>query len=97
MDIETSVDGTVVRVALEGRLDTNTAPELQEALDPLLDGSSDLTFDFSRLDYVSSAGLRVLMIAYKRQAGKTVAIEHASDDVREVLDITGFSNLFKMQ
>lgn len=97
MDIDITTEGDIGRVALAGSLNTNTAGELESALDSVLDQVKSLVFDFTDLDYVSSAGLRVLMMAFKRLGGQGVTIEHASDEIREVLDITGFSTLFDVR
>lgn len=96
MDIDITTEGDIGRVALAGSLNTNTAGELESALDSVLDQVKSLVFDFTDLDYVSSAGLRVLMMAFKRLGGG-VAVEHASDEIREVFDITGFSTLFDIR
>lgn len=82
-------------VSLAGRLDTNTAPELEAALRNLLPTCSDLVLDFTDLAYVSSAGLRVLLVAQKemnRTAGQ-LTLTHVNEDVMEVLDMTGFSDI----
>ncbi len=97
MDIAVQNENGLACVALGGSLNTNTSSELEEALAPLWGSVESIVFDFSELDYISSAGLRVLMIALKRLGGSGVSIEHASDEVREVLDVTGFSSLFDMR
>lgn len=82
-------------VSLAGRLDTNTAPELENTLRALLPTCSDLTLDFADLAYVSSAGLRVLLVAQKemnRKAGQ-LTLTHVNEDVMEVLDMTGFTDI----
>lgn len=96
MNIETSGTNVVPRITLTGSLNTNTASQLESTLEPLLEKAEAITFDFADLEYVSSAGLRVLMMAYKRLNGGTVSIENATDDVREVFDITGFSDIFSI-
>ena len=63
MKITKNLNGTTLNIALEGRLDTTTAPELEQALKESMDGATELTMDFSKLDYISSAGLRVLLSA----------------------------------
>lgn len=95
MDITTSIEDGTARIALAGSLNTNTASELEQALEPLFGTASRLVFDFTELEYISSAGLRVLMMAYK-QVGE-IEVSGASDEVREVFDITGFSDLFSVQ
>mgnify|MGYP005904235345 CR=1 FL=1 len=97
MDVSIATEGDLIRVAVSGSLNTNTSRQLEEALDPVLGTAPNLVFDLSGLDYISSAGLRVLMVAYKRQGGRGVVIEHPNDEVREVFDITGFSTLFEIR
>lgn len=97
MDIAVRTENTLANVALSGSLNTNTSSQLEEALAPLWDTTESIVFDFANLDYISSAGLRVLMIALKRLGGSGVAIENASSEVREVLDITGFSSLLDVR
>lgn len=97
MDIDISTNGTEARVVLSGSLNTTTAPELERALTPLFGTADSLTFDFSELEYISSAGLRVMMVAYKGLNQRGVAIEGANDEAREVFDITGFSALFDVR
>ena len=93
MTINKTTDGNKITIALEGRLDTSTAPELQEVVTELR-GASDLTFDFEKLMYISSAGLRVLMIAKK--GIQNVNIININDDIKEIFDITGFSTIFNI-
>ena len=94
MVINKKQDGSALVVALEGRLDTTTAPELEQELKSSLDGITDLTLDMTNLDYISSAGLRVLLSAHKimRKQGKT-KVTNASEIVREVFEVTGFSDI----
>lgn len=76
---------------VEGRLDTNTAPELEAKLSGDMSGVEKLIFDFSDLTYISSAGLRVLLSAILMMEGKgSVVIRNASDDVKDVFEVTGF-------
>ena len=70
MTINKTQNGTALTIALEGRLDTMTAPELEAELKKSLDGMETLTLDFSKLDYISSAGLRVLLSAHKLMSAK---------------------------
>ena len=76
---------------VEGRLDTNTAPELEAKLSVDMSGVEKLIFDFSDLTYISSAGLRVLLSAILMMEGQgSVVIRNASDDVKDVFEVTGF-------
>jgi len=96
VEIVKTLDGGRLAVALAGRLDTVTAPQLQAELDASLAGVTALAFDFAALDYISSAGLRVLLAANKKMmaAGGEMTIAGANAMVREVFDMTGFSDVF---
>ena len=94
MKIEQTRDNTTLTLALEGRLDTITAPELEQVVNASLDGLTALIFDFAKLEYVSSAGLRVLLGAQKKmnKQGK-MEVKNVCAEIMEVLDITGFSDI----
>lgn len=99
MDIrQTTVDG-VVTLHLVGRLDTNTCMKLQETSLPILDEGKSLVFDFAGLDYVSSAGLRVILMAQKRAKAKggTLAIRHVAASIMEILEMTGFAEILHIE
>ncbi|MCQ2445801.1 MAG: STAS domain-containing protein [Clostridia bacterium] len=85
-------------LALEGRLDTTTAPMLENELKASLEGVTLLTLDFEKLDYISSAGLRVLLSAQKimNKQGEMI-ITNVCDDIREVFEITGFSDILTIR
>ena len=95
MTITRTQDGTTLTLALNGRLDTTTAPQLQEVLLPAFDGSGTVKLDFSELAYISSAGLRVLLLAQKTAKAKSASFQigGVSPDVMEVLEMTGFSDI----
>lgn len=98
MTINKTMNGSVLTIALEGRLDTTTAPELEAALKTSLDGVTELVMDFSKLDYISSAGLRVLLSAHKtmmKQGGMKVT--NANEMVKEVFDVTRFSDILDIE
>ena len=98
MKIEKSVKDGRVCYALEGRLDTTTAPELEEALKQGLEGATGLTMDFSKLDYISSAGLRVLLSAHKAMSDKGgMKVTNVNEMVREVFEVTGFSDILDIE
>lgn len=98
MKIEKSVKDGRVCYALEGRLDTTTAPELESELKRDLDSATGLTMDFSKLDYISSAGLRVLLSAHKAMSKKEgMKVTNANEIVREVFDVTGFSDILDIE
>ena len=98
MTINKTQQGTQLTFALTGRLDTNTAPQLEAELKRSIDGVTDLTFDFAELEYISSAGLRILLAAQKtmnRQGSMT--IRNVNETVSEVFDITGFSEILTIE
>ena len=98
MTITKKQNGTSLEIALEGRLDTMTAPELEAELSKSLDGISDLTLDFSALEYISSAGLRVLLSSHKAMMNKGgMKIVHVNDVVQEVFEVTGFSDILTIE
>ena len=90
-------DGKAV-LSLEGRLDTTTAQDLDKELKASLDGLKELTLDFSALDYISSAGLRVLLSTQKtmNQQGE-MKIINVNEIVMEILDVTGFSGILTIE
>ena len=92
MEIKKNIEGTKLTLAPIGRVDTITAPELEQAV--TVDGVETLVFDLAAVDYISSAGLRVLLASQKKMAGKTMLIANAKPAVHEVFDITGFSEIF---
>ena len=92
MQINKNQEGNKLTLAPIGRVDTITAPELEAAI--VLDGVEELVFDLAQVDYISSAGLRVLLSAQKKMAGKSMKIANAKPAVKEVFDITGFSDIF---
>lgn len=92
LNIVKKQDGDALTVELSGRLDTNTAPGFQAEMEPLLGGVSKLTLDIEKLDYISSAGLRVLLFLQQELEGrgKPLVLCHVSDIIRDVFDVTGF-------
>lgn len=88
MEIRKSTDGKKTVLALEGWLDTQTAPELAAALDELGDETPELEFDFAALEYISSAGIRQIVAAHKKTDGNLV-IRNVSPEVAEVMRLTG--------
>ena len=98
MNITKTVNGDQLNIALEGRLDTETAPELEKVLNESLDQVKALTIDMSALEYISSAGLRTLLSAKKALYNKgTIKIVNPNDIVKEVFTVTGFSNIFDIE
>lgn len=94
MTITKTAENGVLRIALEGRLDTNTAPQLESELKSSLSGVTELDFDFSGLEYISSAGLRVLLAAQKamNKQGR-MTIHNVGETIMEVFEITGFVDI----
>lgn len=96
-EVQTKDEGKVLVVALSGQLDTRAAPQLEKALDAQVgQGRNEILVDCARLDFVTSAGLRVLLMTGKRvaAAGGRLALCALNPSVREVFDISGFANLF---
>ena len=98
MDIRKTQNEENVLLSLEGRLDTITAPKLQEALSEAFPGASVIELDFTGVEYVSSAGLRVLLQGEKKAkaADKTMTLKNVSSEVMEVFEITGFSGILNI-
>ena len=94
MNIEKKQENGRLAVKVDGRLDTNTSPELDEALK--LDGVTEVAFDFSGLEYISSAGLRILMATHKAMAacGGKMTVANPNSIVKDVFDMTGMSSIF---
>ena len=83
---------------MEGRLDTMTAPELEAELNQSMNGADSLVFDFSKLDYISSAGLRVLLSAHKAMIAKGgMTITNVNEVVQEVFEVTGFADILTIE
>ena len=98
MTIDKILDGAQLTVSLNGRLDTTTAPQLEEELKDNLDGITMLVMEFSGLEYISSAGLRILLSTQKvmNRQGKMV-IRGANEMVKDVFDMTGFSDILTIE
>ena len=98
MTIEKILDGKKMTLLLEGRLDTTTAPQLEADLKTDLNGVEELLMDFEKLEYSSSAGLRVLLSAQKtmNKQGKMV-ICHVNETIRDVFEVTGFSEILTIE
>lgn len=98
MIINKTLNGTELTMALIGRLDTSTAPQLEKDLKTSLDGVISLVLNFSELEYISSAGLRILLSTQKvmNKQGKMV-IRQANETILEVFEVTGFSNILTVE
>ncbi|MBR3587344.1 MAG: STAS domain-containing protein [Oscillospiraceae bacterium] len=95
LNIVKKQDGDTLTVKLDGRLDTNTAPDFQTEMEPLLNDISKLVLDFEKLDYISSAGLRVLLTFEQEmeEQEKTLEVTHVNDIIHDVFDVTGFLDI----
>ena len=98
LNIYKETNGSNMTIALSGRLDTTTAPELESELKGSLDGVTALIMDFRELEYISSAGLRVLLSSQKTMNKQgSMVIKNASDEVKEIFDVTGFSEILTIE
>ncbi len=98
MEITSRTEGNKVTMEISGWLDTQTAPKLEEELSHLDDSITSLVFDFAKLEYISSAGLRQVISAYKKMAGKDgFKIIHVSDEVLDVFRLTGFDQKIQIE
>lgn len=97
MKIDTTIDGNQMTLALEGKLDTITSPDLEKIIQNDLEEITDLTLDLANLTYISSAGLRVCLAAQKRmtELKGTFTIVNAGPKIMEVFEITGFTDIIK--
>lgn len=98
MVINQKKEGTTLNIALEGRLDTMTSPQLEGVLGENLNGVTEVIFDFAKLEYISSAGLRVLLSTQKimDKQGK-MELTNVCDEIMEVFNITGFSEFLTIK
>lgn len=98
MTIEKKLNGTELTIALTGRMDTVTAPQLEAELKDCLNGVNSLRFDFSALDYLSSAGLRVLLAAQKRMNKQgSMTLLGVNETIAEIFEVTGFSYILTIE
>lgn len=94
MNIVVTENGSVITLALSGRLDTLSSPELSTAINSALEKSNQLILDFTELEYISSAGLRVLLNTQKQVLGNgSLTLTHVNSTVQDILDMTGFSDI----
>ena len=98
MTINKQQNGSVLTIAVQGRLDTTTAPDLEKEIKTGLDGVTELIMDFEKLDYISSAGLRVLLSAQKAMSKQgSMKVIHVNDLVMEVFEVTGFTDILTIE
>lgn len=97
MNIVKNVDGSKLNVALEGRLDTSSAPQLEAEM-KALDGVTELVIDMAGLEYLSSAGLRVLLAAQKAMNKQgSMVLHNVNETIMEVFEITGFVDILTIE
>ena len=98
LNINKNLNGDTLTVSLEGRLDTTTAPQLEESLRESMEGIKELILDFENLEYISSAGLRVLLSAQKNMAKQgSMKLVHVSDVIMEIFEVTGFVDILTIE
>ena len=98
MTIEKNLNGAELIVKVVGRLDTSTAPELEASLKESFEGLEKLVLDFSELDYLSSAGLRILLQAQKtmNKQGEMV-VRNVNETISEIFEVTGFADILTIE
>lgn len=98
MTIESKKDAGKLTLTITGRLDTSTAPKLEETLKKSYDGVTELVFDLANLEYISSAGLRVLLSAQKTMNKQgLMKVINVGEEIMEIFDITGFSDILTIE
>ena len=98
MNIEQKRNGNALTIAPEGYLDTTTAPELRAVLETALKDVKELTFDFEKLEYISSSGLRLLLLAQKTMNEQgTMKVIHANNIILEIFEVTGFADVLTIE
>ena len=98
MNINMTTEGRTLTTAVEGRLDTTTAPELEAVLKESLTGVTQLTMDLDKLEYISSAGLRVLLSAQKTMDRQgTMKVTGVGEVIMEIFEVTGFSDILTIE
>ena len=98
LEINRKTDGQKMTVMLEGRLDTTTAPQLETEMKENLNGVQELILDFEKLEYISSAGLRVLLSTQKTMAKQgSMKLIHVSDVISEIFEVTGFADILTIE
>ena len=96
MTIEKTVQGSTVELKLSGWLDTQTTPQLEAEVNALDEDVSALALDFADLEYISSAGLRQIVAAYKKMKG-ALTLRHVSDEIMNVISMTGLDKRIKIE
>lgn len=98
MTINKNKEGETLTISVEGRLDTVTAPELDNELKSSFDGITELILDFAQLEYISSAGLRVILSAQKQMNKQgSMKVINSGEEIKEIFDVTGFSDILTIE
>ena len=99
LDVKMLQEGRELTVALKGELNVGTAPDLQNQLSEKFAETDSLIFDMAELDYISSAGLRVILYAYQTitSGGGTMTVKNMSEDVRDIFEVTGFKDAMHIE
>lgn len=98
LNIDKKVDGKNIELVLSGRIDTTTAPELDKAIQEIIGNAENLVFNFANIDYISSAGLRVLLSSQKAMNKQgSMKVIHVNESVMEIFEVTGFSEILSIE
>lgn len=98
LNIDKKVDGKNIELVLSGRIDTTTAPELDKAIQEIIGNAENLVFNFADIDYISSAGLRVLLTSQKTMNKQgSMKVIHVNESVMEIFEVTGFSEILSIE
>lgn len=99
MEFKIDKNDSTVNVSVSGRIDTTTAPQLEEAIIPEIEGANQVIIDFKELEYISSAGLRLLLMLQKKMnaSGGTFKILNVNEFVMEVFEMTGFKDILTIE
>ncbi len=98
MNISKHNEGSTLTMEISGRLDTTTAPELEKEIGASCEGTEKLILDLKKLEYVSSAGLRVFLSTHKKMSKQgSMVIRNANPDIMEIFDVTGFSDILNLE
>lgn len=98
MTIESKKDAGKLTLTVTGRLDTATAPKLEEEIKASYEGITELVFDLAKLEYISSAGLRVLLSAQKTMNKQgSMKVMNVGEEIMEIFEITGFTDIFTIE
>ncbi|MCR5123536.1 MAG: STAS domain-containing protein [Ruminococcus sp.] len=97
MKLTKAMNGNALTIEIEGRVDTVTSPELEKMINESSDKAESLLLDFAKVEYISSAGLRVLLAAHKAMSKKSgMKIKNAGEDIMEIFEVTGFTDILNI-